>query len=522
MDNFINSYKLKITPDYDKRIYRVIRIYGTDTLDDLSDVILSSFNFDDEHLYLFNMDNMKYSENCYNSMPEYGEESSDIPIDNLHLAEKQKILYLYDFGDEWVFRIFVQKIDFESNYNKPLVLEAAGEVEQYPDYDDEYEEVISLRLVENLKIIDILNEIEDENIQDEYLSLFDYQRAINGKSAVELRYEIMEEVRTHPEHLMLFFPNKQLEYLDAFVKNENIFSKQDRCELMKMYSYGFCRMNEEEYGFTIEVPRQVIDVYKPYITETKNRKVIEKNMELQKIMEYLLSKYGVIELDNLFKILCFITKRDMEYSDFKFLAMSRFHYMGMYFIFEGDENFQFISLLQQEDALRILELRNSSEKYKMLSYPVFTLQHCQKAIKQNYYKEYSAYEAWWEYLNFDIMLDFNTCNRLLSVTTYAALFQEWEEKNIINECRELFHQGGCNFTRKAQRLIKALLEGLPAAVIKGRTIEEYGKNGMIRDGMYNSIEEAEKDRIQKQVNKSEKVNSKNRDENEKYEQLSLF
>lgn len=127
-------------------------------------------------------------------------------------------------------------------------------------------------------------------------------------------------------------------------------------------------------------------------------------MELQKIMEYLLSKYGVIELDNLFNILCFITKRDMEYSDFKFLAKSRFHYLGMYFIFEGDEDIQYISLFQQEEALRILELRNSSEKYKKLPYPVFTLQHCQKAIKQNYYKEYSAYEAWWEYLNFDTMV----------------------------------------------------------------------------------------------------------------------
>ena len=41
---------------------------------------------------------------------------------------------------------------------------------QYPDYDEEYEEEVSLQFIEDLKIIDILNEIGDEYIQDEYLA----------------------------------------------------------------------------------------------------------------------------------------------------------------------------------------------------------------------------------------------------------------------------------------------------------------------------------------------------------------
>ena len=522
MDNNFNIYKLKITLDYDKRIYRVIRICALDTLDDLSDIILSSFNFSDDHLYLFNMDNVKYSENCYNRMPDYSEESTDIALDNLHLAEKQKILYLYDFGDEWVFRILVQKIDCEKAYSKPLVLEAAGEVEQYPDCDEEYGEEVSLQFIEDLKIIDILNEIGDEYIQDEYLALFDYMRPINGNNPKKLRNEIMEEVLGHPEHLTLFLPNKQLAYLDAFIHNENTFSKQDRCELMKLYSYGFCRMNEDDYGFTIEVPRQVIDVYKLYMTDTKNKKAIDKNAELQKITEYLLSKYGVIEMDNLFKILCFITNRKIEYTDFKYFAYNRLHYLGNHIIFEGEETISYISLFQQEVALRILEQRNATEEYRKLSYPVFTLHHCREAIKQDYYMEYTSYRAWREYLNFDSRLNLDTCNKLLAVTTYAALVQVENEKKLMKECRELFHQDGCNFTRKAQRLIKALSEGLPAVVEKGRTFEEYGITGMIRDGMYNSIEEAMQEKIKKQVTKREKADSKNRDEEEIFEQLSLF
>ncbi|WP_414732932.1 IS1096 element passenger TnpR family protein [Acetobacterium carbinolicum] len=512
MNSNFNRYKLKITLDYDQRIYRMIGICGSDTLDDLSDVILASFNFSDDHLYLFNMDNVKVSKNSYNKMPEYGGKSTDISIEKLHLVEKQKLVYLYDFGDEWVFRISVLKIESENNYSKPQVLETAGEVEQYPDFNEEYDENVLLNVIDKLQVIDILNEIEDEFIQEEYLSLFDYNRSLNGRDPEKLRNEIMKEVLEHPDHLMFFLPSKQFEHLNALVHNENIFLKDDWCELMKLYSYGFCRMKEDENSFVIEIPKQVIDVYKPYMLDTKNRKTIKKNAELQKITEYLLSKYGVIEMDNLLQILCFITNRKIEYTEFKYLVYSRLHYLGDFIVFTGDENILYVSLFNQEDALEILKQRNASEEYKKLSYPVFTLQHCRKAIKQNYYLEYPSFRAWWDYLKFDIRLEYDTCNRLLSITTYAALIQDEDEKMLLKECRKLFHQDGCNFTRMPQKLIKALSKGIPAAVEKGRSYEEYGKTGLIRDGMYNSLEEAIQARFKKSADKKEKEALKNSNE----------
>ncbi len=72
----------------------------------------------------------------------------------------------------------------------------------------------------------------------------------------------------------------------------------------------------------MEISKEVGDTYKPYMTETRSNKTIAQNKELQKITEYLLSKYGVIELDNLFKILCFITNRKIEYTGFKYFMNS--------------------------------------------------------------------------------------------------------------------------------------------------------------------------------------------------------
>lgn len=490
MMNDQKIYQLKVALDYNKMIYRVIKITGNDTLDDLSDIILSSFHFDKDHLYLFNMDNVKYSRNCYNSKPERGEKSTHISIDKLQLTEKQKFLYLYDFGDEWVFRILVQKIVCEEHYIKPIVLKGFGEATQYQDYEDEYPTEVLLRVDEELKIIDILNEFDDEYIQVEYHSLFNYEKSIDGKSSTELKNEINDEILKHPERLMIFLPNEQLRYLEAFIQNKNIFSIQDKCGLMKLYSFGFCRITEDDYNITIKVPMQVIDVYKTFMEDTKNKRAISKNEEFQKIAEYLISKYCVIELQTFYDILLFTAKRKMEYKDFKYFMYSRLHYFGHHIIFTDKDSVEYFSLFNKKEALSVLEQRNESEEYKNLPYVVFTLKHCREAMKQNYYMEYPAYREWWEYLIYNINLDSEIRDRLLAVTTYAALIQIEDYKEIIKECRELFHQGGCNFIRKAERLIKALANGLPAAVEKGRTYDEYGKTGMIREGMYHSLEEA--------------------------------
>ena len=68
------QYTLKVYPaGMSREIYRVIRISGKDTLDRLCSVIISSFDFIDEHLYEFCMDNRMYSGCSFQSDPDSGE-----------------------------------------------------------------------------------------------------------------------------------------------------------------------------------------------------------------------------------------------------------------------------------------------------------------------------------------------------------------------------------------------------------------------------------------------------------------
>lgn len=72
-------------------------------------VILELFDFTDEHLYEFCMDNRMYDEYNYQSDPEGDEPSAKITLDELGVVEKQKFSLHYDFGDDWMFVITVKK-----------------------------------------------------------------------------------------------------------------------------------------------------------------------------------------------------------------------------------------------------------------------------------------------------------------------------------------------------------------------------------------------------------------------------
>jgi hypothetical protein len=66
----------------------------------------------------------------------------------------KKLLYLFDYGDEWRFIVECKKVEQADGGKYPRVLESKGDApEQYPDYDesdeDESEERIAYKITEN-------------------------------------------------------------------------------------------------------------------------------------------------------------------------------------------------------------------------------------------------------------------------------------------------------------------------------------------------------------------------------------
>ena len=133
----VAKYIFKVYPAGQGRTtYRTIEISGKETLDRLCEFILESFDFIHENLYEFCMDNRMYSEDNYQYDPEEGEPSTDIEIDKIGLAKGQNFSLHYDYGDDWMFMIHVQKIEDETKKTPPKLVKSVGHVEQYPNWEE--------------------------------------------------------------------------------------------------------------------------------------------------------------------------------------------------------------------------------------------------------------------------------------------------------------------------------------------------------------------------------------------------
>lgn len=123
----MNKYKLKIYPKgRGREVYRVITIAGNKNLDNLCCSILDAFDFSDDHLYEFCMDNKMYSHNAIEPP------ATKITLDELDLIKGQKFLLHYDFGDDWQFVITVQAVEIIEKTEKTTIIKSVGTVVQYP------------------------------------------------------------------------------------------------------------------------------------------------------------------------------------------------------------------------------------------------------------------------------------------------------------------------------------------------------------------------------------------------------
>lgn len=137
----IKTKSYVISVSLDTGCYRHIRISGKATLEELSDAILDAFNFDNDHLHAFFMNNRAWDEmDCYYSP--YAEEDEFCSTDAcnlqfLNLEIGKKFLYIFDFGDDWRFQCKVLKI-LDEDTKEPVVVRTKGAAPmQYSEFDEE-------------------------------------------------------------------------------------------------------------------------------------------------------------------------------------------------------------------------------------------------------------------------------------------------------------------------------------------------------------------------------------------------
>ncbi len=131
---------LVISVSLDTGCYRHIQISVQAMLEDLSLAILNAFDFDNDHLHAFFMDNQVYSgRNAYYMR---GADDGFPATDEVTLAEAgvtvgKKFKYLFDFGDDWTFQCRVLRELDETTSGAKIVRSKGEAPPQYPEWDDE-------------------------------------------------------------------------------------------------------------------------------------------------------------------------------------------------------------------------------------------------------------------------------------------------------------------------------------------------------------------------------------------------
>ena len=153
-------YTFKVALDSDKKIYRVIEICGNQTLFSFHELIFDAFDRDEEHLYSFYLTrkpiksvNRRYDFTEYTNSEAAEEgysysrdhqmhDSYSTNIEQLELNIKDKLYYLFDFGDSWWHEITflsINDLNIKTNKNYPKIIKKVGESPaQYYFDEDEY------------------------------------------------------------------------------------------------------------------------------------------------------------------------------------------------------------------------------------------------------------------------------------------------------------------------------------------------------------------------------------------------
>jgi hypothetical protein len=127
--------------------YRTIAIPEGSTLYRLAEAIVGSFGFYFDHPFGFynNITQWTKSEEGYELFADIGEESKFDGVEKTKVGKvfhetKKKMLFLFDYGDEWHFIVKAKGIEPQSESAKyPLVVESVGDAPpQYGEPDEEF------------------------------------------------------------------------------------------------------------------------------------------------------------------------------------------------------------------------------------------------------------------------------------------------------------------------------------------------------------------------------------------------
>lgn len=119
-------YQLKVTlKGMRPPIWRRILVASTTKLDDIHLILQIVMGWTDSHLHEFIQGRNRYGEPD-EDFPSDAQDETQYRLDQILKKEKEKLIYIYDFGDGWEHEVVLEKIlPFETSAVLPLCLKGS-------------------------------------------------------------------------------------------------------------------------------------------------------------------------------------------------------------------------------------------------------------------------------------------------------------------------------------------------------------------------------------------------------------
>ncbi len=141
-----------VTFKNDPKVWREVEILGEQTLYQFAEAIVSAFGFDFDHCFGFYSKWEGKFVNYYHSKEIY-ELFTDLPdvehtpgakgvekvqVVQAFLRKDKKMLFLFDYGDDWEFIVHLKEIKTRGKVSYPRIVKEKGQApEQYPPLKEE-------------------------------------------------------------------------------------------------------------------------------------------------------------------------------------------------------------------------------------------------------------------------------------------------------------------------------------------------------------------------------------------------
>lgn len=131
----IYRFRVILDNDTDDDVFRDIEIYKTNSLEEFHETIINSFGFINNEMASFYISDNEWNQGEEISLFNFGDESketklmSSIAINQVINNENNKLIYIYDFLNMWVFLIELIEVAEEiKGINYPNIIFSKGEL----------------------------------------------------------------------------------------------------------------------------------------------------------------------------------------------------------------------------------------------------------------------------------------------------------------------------------------------------------------------------------------------------------